>query len=195
MASALVILVCTTREGFSQESVSELKNRIEQLEAKVQLLERSVNLLFAELDKGQASVTMAANSSNAPKGSEGTKEPASDQSDPFRVGVTWVGDVAVKNARGSAKTKWAISISERDGVRFEGGLVVSLPDGQIVESPVSGTAPSNGDGLVVMETPLVGRAKSFARGRLQNGEIALTVKATTKLGEEVVGAATLRPKN
>jgi hypothetical protein len=195
MASALVIVVCTSTKGITQESVSELKKRIEQLEAKVQLLERSISMIFTELDKGTTSNLAGSGPSNATKMAETTKPAVNDLSDPFRVGVTWAGEVSVRNARGNLKTKWAISISERDGDRFGGGLVVGMPDGEIIETPVSGTAPSNGDGLVVMETPLIGRAKSFARGRLQNGEIALTVKATSKLGEEVVGSATLRPKN
>lgn len=195
MASALAILAFTSCAGFAQESVTELKKRIEQLEAKVQLLEKSISMIFTELDKGTTGTPAGSGLSSATKMAETPKPAVNDQSDPFRVGVTWVGDLAVKNARGSAKSKWAISVSERDGDRFSGGIVVGMPNGEIIETPISGTVPSDGDGLVVMETPLVGRAKSFARGRMQNGEIALTVKATTKLGEEVVGAATLRPKN
>ncbi|AMV35559.1 hypothetical protein VN12_25935 [Pirellula sp. SH-Sr6A] len=193
--AVLIFVACAPCVAIAQESISDLKQRIEQLEAKVQLLEKSISMLFTELDKGTASGSAGTGTSGAPKMAESTKPPVNDQSDPFRVGVTWVGDVAVKSARGTAKSKWAISISERDGTRFAGGLVIGMPDGQIVESPVSGTAPTNGDGLITLETPLIGRAKSFARGRVQNGEIALTVKGTTKLGEDVVGSATLRPKN
>ncbi len=189
IAAMLGVVWFTASVCTAQDSADDLKRRVEQLEDRVQLLEKSLNLLLSEREKTPLQNSMAQTPSLPANNQPGkaTENPA----DPFRVGVTWVGEAK----SGNRTAKWAISISERDGQRFAGGMVMVAPNGEKVEMPISGTAPDSNSGLVVMETALVGRAKYFARGRLQNGEIALTFKGTSNLGQDMVGASTLRPKN
>ncbi len=146
-------------------------------------------MLLAEREKTPLQISPAQTPSQP--ANETSVKAGENPADPFRVGVTWVGEAKA----GNRTAKWAVSISERDGQRFSGGMVTVAPNGDKFEMPISGTAPDSNNGLVVMETSLVGRARYFARGRLQNGEIALTFKGTTNLGQDIVGAATLRPKN
>ncbi len=61
--------------------------------------------------------------------------------------------------------------------------------------PVAGKAPTGAEGEFTLQTSMVGRAQFFARGRLNNGEVALAFSGTNALGEKKVGPATLRPKN
>ena len=165
------------------QDAPDLRRKVDELEAKLRLAEETVDLLEKE--------NVRLRDENAKlKGGEPKSADASD-SDPFRVGVVWVGEAKT----GDKTAQWAISVSERDGNKLSGVSAVIGPDGKKAEVPFSGTAPAKGDGLVVLESPLVGRAKIFMRGRLVNGEIALAFSGTSRLGEKVFGSATLRPKN
>lgn len=167
--------------------IEKLKQQIEILELKLQLAEQSAQQLekeCAELRKENAKLK-----GNSPKDEPTT----SDEEDPFRVGRVWVG--ISKNTRNPKETtRWAISIAERDGTKMSGGLAIVNPDGKKADVPFTGTAPASGDGLVVIETPLIGRAKIYARGRLTNGQASLAFSGTNPLGEKVFGAAAMRPE-
>ena len=167
----------------AEEEVTELKRQVAELEARLNLAERTVELLEKESEMLRAE--------NAKLKGEAAPSSTADDSDPFQVGVVWVGEAKAAGKSG----KWAISIAERDGSKLSGVAAIMSPDGKKFEIPVSGTAPVKGNGLVVLETPLVGRAKIFFRGRLLNGEIALAFSGTTRLGDKMFGSATLRPKN
>lgn len=173
------VLLCIMNVAKSQETIDELKRRVTTLESRMELLEQLIDSLVAQNAKGKRMESSPA----APA----LKEAA----DPFRVGVVWVGEAK----SGDKVAKWALSVSGREGNRLTAGVVVALPNGEKQEFGLAGTAPGSGDGLVVLESELVGRAKIFARGRLQNGEIALTFSGTSKLGDKMFGSATLRPKN
>lgn len=167
----------------AQDGSADLRLKVDELEARLKLAEQTVDILEKETERLRAENARL-------KGAEAKPTTSSDE-DPFRVGVVWVGE-----ARSGDKTaRWAISISERDGNKFSGVAAIIGPDGKKAEVPVSGTAPENGNGLVVFESPLVGRAKMFMRGRLVNGEIALAFSGTSRLGDKLFGSATLRPKN
>jgi len=164
------------------DNPADLRRQIEELETRLKLAEQSIELLEKEADTLRAE--------NAKLRKESPAAPANEM-DPFRVGVVWVGEAKSNGKSG----KWAISISEREGTKFSGVAAFLRPDGQKAEVEVSGKAPRDGNGLVVLESPLVGRAKMFMRGRLVNGEIALAFSGTNRLGEKLFGSATLRPKN
>jgi hypothetical protein len=165
------------------QDATDLRRKVDELEAKLKLAEETLDLLEKE--------NVRLRDENAKlKGGEPKPADSSDN-DPFRVGVVWVGEAK----SGDKVGQWAISISERDGNKLSGVAAIVGPEGKKSEVPVSGTAPAKGDGLVVLETPLVGRAKIFLRGRLVNGEIALAFSGTSRLGEKFFGSATLRPKN
>ena len=164
-------------------ATADLRRQVEELQTKLSLSEKAEELLVKEIEdlrKENAKL-------------KGTAEPVNPaaEADQFRVGVVWVGEARINGKTG----RWAVSISERDGQKFKGAVAMQGPDGKKAEVPVSGTAPSKGDGLVVLESPLVGRAKVFMRGRLSNGEIALALSATNRMGDKSFGSATLRPKN
>ncbi|MDX1928724.1 MAG: hypothetical protein SFV81_19500 [Pirellulaceae bacterium] len=184
-------LLLTATQATAQVPVDELKSRVDQLETKVKLLERLVTSLLEERESESSKGTTQKDTSSSTSAAR-VAQADENAVDAFRVGVTWVGEL---KGTGGKAGKWAISVSERNGDKFGGGMVVVGPNGEKLELPISGTVPVTGNGLVIMETPLVGRQKAFARGRMQNGEIALTFKATNKLGEDVIGACTLRPKN
>lgn len=171
-----------TGSARAQDGDTDLRRKVDELEAKLRLAEETVDILEKETERLRAENAKL-------KGEEA--RPAASDSDPFRVGVVWIGE-----AKSGDKTgRWAISIAEREGNKFSGVAAIVGPDGKKAEVPVTGTAPDKGNGLVVFETPLVGRAKLFMRGRLVNGEIALAFSGTTRLGEKMFGSATLRPKN
>jgi hypothetical protein len=165
------------------QDAPDLRRKVDELEARLKLAEETVDILEKE--------NVRLRDENAKlKGGEPKPTAASD-TDPFRVGVVWVGEAKI----GDKTAQWAISISERDGKKLSGVSAVIGADGKKADVPFSGTAPAKGDGLVVLETPLIGRAKMFMRGRLVNGEIALAFSGTTRLGDKLFGSATLRPKN
>jgi hypothetical protein len=168
---------------WADDSPAELRRQVEELETRLKLAEQSIELLEKEAD--------ALRAENAKLKKEDVSSGPKNEADPFRVGVVWVGEAKTNGKVG----KWAISISERDGTKLSGVAAVIRPDGQKIEIEVSGRAPREGNGLVVLESAVVGRAKMFLRGRLVNGEIALAFSGTNRLGEKTFGSATLRPKN
>jgi hypothetical protein len=169
--------------AHAQDGAADLRLKVDELEARLKLAEQTVDILEKETERLRAENARL-------KGGE-PKPMTSSDADPFRVGVVWVGEAK----SGDRTANWAISISERDGNKFSGVAAIVGPDGKKSEVPVSGTAPEKDNGLVVLESPLVGRAKMFMRGRLVNGEIALAFSGTTRLGDKLFGSATLRPKN
>ncbi|XZE17592.1 hypothetical protein SH449x_002866 [Pirellulaceae bacterium SH449] len=76
-----------------------MKLRIDLLEAKIQLLEQTINTSVAERDADNKPSGSSSNSSLAP--------PAENNVDPFRVVVVWVGDA--KYADRTAKLAFSIS--------------------------------------------------------------------------------------
>ena len=189
--ASLCCLLFTATHATALAPIDDLESRVDQLETKVKLLERLVTSLLEERPSDSSKGAMLKDTASSTS-AERIAPAGENAVDAFRVGVTWVGEI--KGIGGKAG-KWAISVSERTGEKFGGGMVVVGPNGEKLELPISGTVPVAGNGIVIMETPLVGRQKIFARGRMQNGEIALTYKGTSKLGEDVIGACTLRPKN
>lgn len=159
-----------------------LRERIDQLESQLAAADEAMALLEKEGE------TLRSENRKL----KGEKEPeAAITQDPFGVGVVWVGDAKINGQIG----KWAISITERNGNKLSGVIAAAGPAGGKLEIPVSGVAPASGNGLVTFESPLIGRAKSFMRGRLINGEIALAVSITGRLGEKAFGSANLSPAN
>ncbi|MCA9135662.1 MAG: hypothetical protein KDB00_02855 [Planctomycetales bacterium] len=169
----------------AQESTeSSLAHQIEILELKLKLSEAQIEQLQKEND--------ALRKQNAGVGKEAPDEVV-DENDPFAVGVVWLG--VAKRTGSKEETRWALSVSHRDGQKLEGAIAVIAPDGKKLEFPVTGTAPRSGNGVVVIETPMIGRAKLFARGTLRNGAVALAFSGTNPLGKKDFGSATLSPKN
>lgn len=166
--------------------IEKLKQQIEILELKLQLAEQSAEQLEKECEELRKE-------NGKLKGNSPKDEKVAEDEDPFRVGRVWVG--VSKDTRDPKKTnRWAISIAERDGTKMSGGLAIVTADGKKVDVPFTGTAPAKGDGLVVIETPLLGRAKIYARGRLTNGHVSLAISGTSPLGEKVFGAAAMKPE-
>ena len=89
------------------------------------------------------------------------------------------------------KIRWALSVSRRTDHRFEGAVAAVDSKGRKLEYPVSGTAPSGDDGLVVFESPKLDRGKVFVRGKLRTGQIELAYSITSPRGDKVFGTATL----
>lgn len=175
----LAVLVCGAAQA--QEGAADLKGQIDELETRLKLADELVELLQKETE------TLRAENAKL----KGEETSAATDSDPFQVGVVWAGQA--KTAGNTAR--WAISIAERNGNKLSGVVAVVGPEGNKNEFPVSGTAPAKGNGLVILESPLRGRAKIFLRGRLINGEIALAFSRTNRLGEKSFGSAYLRPRN
>ena len=177
-----IVTICVSTFTALPKAVgdeTELKSKISKLEARVEEQSALIAALKRERDQLKSEL-------------ERLKEPApSSSADPFRVGVVWVGEIKAEGVTG----KFAISISEREGGNYKAGLVLQKPNGEKVEFQVSGKAPTGPEGDFTMQSPMVGRAQFFARGRLQNGEIALAYSGTNALGEKKVGPGTLRPKN
>ncbi len=176
-----VLFACTV-SASDDTDVADLKRQISDLETRLGLAEKSAELLEKEIEllrKENAQL----------KGEERTSQ--AEEIDQFRVGVVWVGEART----GGRIAQWAVSVSERSERRFSGVVAIVAPDGKKSEFPVSGTAPATGNGLLVLESPLVGRAKLYMRGRVANGEAALAFSGTTRLGDKILGSATLRPKN
>jgi hypothetical protein len=182
-ASAFIVMaiICSPCAADDAES-QKLRARIEQLESQLVVTDEALTMLEKECEKLRGEI-------RAMKGEKEVK--TSDVADPFALGVVWVGEAKIKGQVG----KWAISVQERDGNKLSGVIAVVGPGGGKQEIPVSGVAPSSGDGLLTLESPLIGRAKTFMRGHLNNGEVALAVSVTNRLGEKAFGAATLRPAN
>jgi len=156
----------------AQETVESLKKQVESLELKLQLAETTISIL--EKDRAETSDSST----------------ESTESDPFRAGAVWAGSAV----RGGTEAKWALSIAQRDGEKFSGGVAIAGPQGKKFEFPVHGTAPVKGNGLVVIESPLMGRRKAFFRGRMVNGKVALAFSLTGENGEKNFGSATLLPQ-
>ena len=115
------------------------------------------------------------------------------KNDPFAAGVVWVGKIAFYDSKKGPA--WALSISKREGEKFEGAVATARANGEKFEFPVTGRAPSSGNGVVVIESPLMGREKYFGRGTLRNGKVALSISVSGALGKKGFGDATLSPKN
>jgi hypothetical protein len=180
------LLAVQSARAADDAEIEKLKQQIEILELKLQLAEQSAEQLekeCEELRKENAKLK-----GNAPK-----DEPKTSDEDQFRVGRVWVG-VSKSTKNPKETTRWAISIAERDGTKMSGGLAIVNPDGKKADVPFTGTAPASGDGLVVIETPLIGRAKIYARGRLTNGQASLAFTGTNPLGEKLFGAAAMKPE-
>ncbi|TWU01764.1 hypothetical protein [Neorhodopirellula pilleata] len=181
----VMVVFAVMSQGYSQESDSEtMTSQIELLSLKLQLAEEQLEKLQDECE--------ALRRENAKlKQAEGNEDvPTKDQ---FATGVVWAG---VSTVFGNQKTsRWALSISKRDGEKLEGGVATESPSGEKIEFPVTGKAPRSGDGLIVLETPMIGRAKLFMRGTVRNGGIALAFSGTNPLGKKMFGSATLAPKN
>lgn len=180
---AAILVFNTCEFGIAQESsLEQLQHQVELLELKLQLAEKEAERLEAEceeLRKENDRLRGTAKDANAAK------------PDPFEPGVVWMGE-AINNDK--VKTQWALSISARDGRKFEGAIAAINSDGKKFEFPVSGKAPENGNGPVEFESPIMGRARMFMRGTLRNGSMALAFSGTTALGRKFFGSATLRPK-
>ena len=176
----LIFVMCGAfnSHAYCQDGTAEpLAQQIEVLELKLQLAEAQLETLQAECE--------ALRKENAAfKKEEMRKEVAVE--DQFAPGVVWV--ATSKSTGGKKNIPWAISISKRDGDKFEGGVATQSPNGEKFEFPVTGRAPRTGDGLVVLESPMIGRAKMFMRGTLRNGSIAIAFSATSPLGEKRFGA-------
>lgn len=177
--------------GFANDAeLEKLKQQIELLETKLRLAEQTAEILqkeCAELRNENARLK------GMDSKGKSDKPDVVDGGDQFRVGAVWVG--VSKDTRDPKKvTRWAISISERDGEKLSGGLAIVNPDGKKADVPFSGKAPATGDGLVVIETPAFGRAKVLARGRLVNGVASLVFSGTNPLGEKIFGAAAMKPE-
>lgn len=188
---ALAGLLTMPSVGFANDAeLEKLKQQIEVLELKLKLAEQTAEVLEKEC--------AALRNENARlKGMDAKgkadKSEKPDENDQFRVGAVWVG--VSKDTRDPKRvTRWAISVSERDGEKLSGGLAIVNPDGKKADVPFSGKAPATGDGLVVIETPAIGRAKILARGRLVNGVASLVFSGTNPLGEKAFGAAAMKPE-
>ncbi|WP_372725227.1 hypothetical protein [Novipirellula sp.] len=170
---------------LSQDAAeSSLNQRIETLELKLQLAEQQIKQLNEEceaLRKENASLKEVEAESS---------DPAKDQ---FAPGVVWGGLSKIPGQKD--ELRWAISIAQRDGDKLEGVVATHSPSGDKIEFPVTGKAPRRGDGLVIIESPVVGRAKIFMRGTLRNGSVALAFSGTSPLGKKFFGSAALSPKN
>lgn len=183
LSLAIGLTICSTSRADDKD-LAELKEQIEQLELKLNLAEQSLELLEEE--------NRTLRKENA--GLKGEKEEAeNEENDQFAVGRVWKGEA--KQAKKDSKTiHWAISVSERKGKTFKAVVAAVNHQGKKFEYPVSGTAPASGNGLVVLESPVIGRGRIFMRGRLNNGEISLAYSGVSRLGDKLFGAATLRPK-
>ena len=141
------------RAAAAQEPESDSSaQRIEVLELKLKLAEVQIEALQQQRDallKENAALK------------NGHAEEAVAGEDQFAAGVVWAG--TSKTAGKKDKLRWALSISKRDGVTFEGAVAALSPDGKKIEFPVSGKAPRSGDGLVIIESPLIGRPDVYAR--------------------------------
>jgi hypothetical protein len=174
--------------GFANDAeLEKLKQQIELLETKLRLAEQT-----AEILKKECADLRNENARLKGMDSKG-KSDKPDEGDQFRVGAVWVG-VSKSTNDPQRVTRWAISVSERDGEKLSGGLAIVNPDGKKADVPFSGKAPATGDGLVVIETPAIGRAKILARGRLVNGVASLVFSGTNPLGEKIFGAAAMKPE-
>ena len=167
--------------------IDDLKQKIELLEAKLELAERTIELLEKENE------TLRKEAGNrSGKDDDGMDDDSrTRQTDQFHTGVVWAGLATVNKDK---KTPWAISIATRDGKKFTGAIAFKGKNNEKIELPVSGTAPASGDGLVVIETPVIGRGKMYARGNLRNGVIALAYSLTDQFGKKHFGAASLESK-
>jgi len=181
--SVSVLLICGIDFSSDCNAQDAAKQQIELLEAKLSLAEKTLELLEKECEELRKE--------NARLKADKDKS-MNEEGDQFAPGVVWVGEAKTAN---KPPIRWAISVSERDGRKLAGVIALTTPDGRKVEQPISGTAPATGNGLVVIETPLIGRGQMFMRGRINSGEIALAFSGTTPLGDKHFGSATLRPKN
>ncbi|MEX0729011.1 MAG: hypothetical protein WD065_22240 [Planctomycetaceae bacterium] len=184
LAVGFVIGSLTCGTVRADKETEELKQRIEQLEVRLNLAKETAELMEKENELLRKENALL----------KGENEEAENEADDqFGVGMVWKGEA--KQAKKNADTAhWAISVSERDGKKFKGVVAAVGPDGNKFEFPVAGTAPASGNGLVVIESPVIGRAQMFLRGRINNGEIALAFSGVTRLGKKIFGSATLRPK-
>lgn len=187
----LLFSISSEHHTFAQDSTIELlKQQIEVLELKLKLAEAAADKLQQECDALRKE-NLALKSAGKVE-PEKMVEPASTR-DQFEPGVVWIG--TSKSGSKKGRTRWALSVSKRDGENFEGGVAVVNSRGTKFEFAVSGKAPRNGDGLVVVESALMGRAKLFMRGTLRNGAIAFAFSGTNPLGGKLFGSASLKQQN
>ena len=179
----LVLVLAVNQASAQQPTEVELAQRIEILELKLQLAEQQIKQLENECE------SLRKENATLKQEQGGSTESAED---PFAEGVVWAGRVKFY---GSDKgPPWAISISKRNGNKFEGAVATVNREGEKFEFPVSGTAPREGNGVVVVESPTIGRAKLFARGTLRNGAVALSISTTDAFGKKKFADASLVPK-
>ncbi|WP_166831348.1 hypothetical protein [Thalassoroseus pseudoceratinae] len=177
----------TLSSPVAASEIDDLKQKIELLEAKLELAEKTIELLQKENE-----TLRKEGGSRSGKDDDGMEDDSrTRQADQFHTGVMWAGLATVKKGK---KTPWAISIATRDGKKFTGAIAFIGKDNEKIELPVSGTAPARGDGLVVIESPVIGRGKLYARGNLRNGVVALAYSLTDQFGKKHFGAATLESK-
>jgi len=181
------MLCCLTgRVAYCQDSSTEsLTQKIEILKLQLQLAESQVEKLQQECE--------ALRKENAELVSGVKEGEMVEPEDQFSVGTVWAGMSKTVGKKDSVR--WAISVSKRDGEKFEGGLAAINAQDRKLDLPVTGRAPQNGNGLVVIETPLMGRGKIFMRGTLRNGIVALAFSGTDPLGKKFVGSASLENKD
>ncbi|MBS0205137.1 MAG: hypothetical protein JSS49_19710 [Planctomycetes bacterium] len=183
---AVMTFVACAVQCYSQDAtVTELKQKIELLELKLQLAEKSLELIEKECEALRKHSTEVTHQKPQP----------AEKDDQFFPGVVWAGSAITVIGKDKRNYKWAVSIAKRDGRKLEGAIAVIAPDGGKIEIPVTGTAPERGDGLVVLESPVIGRSKLYMRGNLRNGGISLAYSGVTPLGEKFFGTAALAPKN
>ena len=114
--------------------------------------------------------------------------------DPFAEGSVWVGEAKLAK-KDSDVAKWAMTVTARNGTRFEGEILIKPPKGDLETLKVIGTATNKDSGILAFKTEAKGFAQINFRGKLQNGEAGIIFYGTGKLGRAGAGTATLKPKN
>lgn len=181
----VALVICSQPVAQAQETESNsLESRIEILELKLQLAEARI----AQLQRENSDLAKE----NAALKKADARSTAAKEQDLFEVGRVWVGESISDSKK---RTNWAVSISKRDGRNFEGGIAAKADDGKKLEFPFTGKAPIGENGIVIIESPMMGRAKIFMRGTLRNRAVALVFSGTGPLGGKFFGSASLRPEN
>ncbi|QDT14422.1 hypothetical protein [Alienimonas californiensis] len=172
----------------------ELEDRIKTLELQLQLAETTAALLEKENEAlRQENAALKAKHAAAPAAADASEMPPAEggeAADPFRVGAVWYGTLR-GGKDGKEQMKWALSVSERTGDRIAGGVAFDVPGKPKFEMKFTGSAPTDGDGPVTVETERVGQAKLFMRGRLANGAVTGACSMTDPHGRKKYGSAAL----
>ncbi|MCZ2343392.1 MAG: hypothetical protein LC104_16605 [Bacteroidales bacterium] len=118
---------------------------------------------------------------------------AEPDSDPFAKGTIWAGEARL--GKTGKVGKWALSVSERKGLSFQGEIIAQTPEGKIDTIKVTGTATSTESGSIAFKTEKRGFTDITVKGKLRNGEAALIFYGTGKFGGVGAGTATLKRIN